>query len=316
MLIQPVLREAGPLPRGTASRTRRRWTFVAVLVVLAAVGAVAAETIARGTPLARASGLRQVGEFCGAALRPELAPDFLVLTGQAALTTLGFAALGTAVSLVLGVVGGVFGSGTWWRMGGRRGEVPRRGRWAWAGTRGALVVPRGIHEVVWGLFLLSVLGIEPVVAVLAIAIPFGAITAKVFSEIVDDVDRRPADALLAAGASRATAFAYGVLPGAAGELVSYAFYRLDCAIRSAAVLGLIGAGGLGFQLQLSFGSLRYTEIWTLLYALIALSLLADAWGAAVRDRMAARAGRVRAGRDRFVVGSVVVDGGPACGRPA
>lgn len=306
MLIAPVLREAGSLPRSPASRARRRWTLVAALVVLAAAGVVVVETVAGGAPVARASGLRLVGEFFGAALRPELNPRFLALTAGAALTTLGFAALGTALSLLLGVVGGVLGSGTWWRMGGRRGELTRRGRWAWVGTRGALVVPRGIHEVVWGLFLLSVLGIEPVVAVLAIAIPFGAITAKVFSEIIDDVDRRPADALLAAGAGRATAFAYGVAPAASGELVSYTFYRLDCAIRSAAVLGLIGAGGLGFQLQLSFSSLRYSEIWTLLYALIALSLLADAWGAAVRDRMAARAGQVRAGRDRFVVGSVLV----------
>lgn len=310
MLIEPVVREAGPLPRSGGSRAHRRWALVGALVVLGAAGAAVAGSLTRGEPLARASGLRQVGEFCVAALRPELAPDFLVLTAQAAATTLGFAVLGTALSLVLGVAGGVLGSQTWWRMGTRRDGLTRRGRRYWVGTRGALVVPRGIHEVVWGLFLLSVLGIEPVVAVLAIAIPFGAITAKVFSEIVDDVDRRPADALLAAGASRAAAFGYGVLPAASGELTSYAFYRLDCAIRSAAVLGLIGAGGLGFQLQLSFSSLRYSEIWTLIYALILLSLLADTWGAAVRDRMAARtrpvrSGGARPGRDRFVIGSVL-----------
>ncbi|WP_300011278.1 ABC transporter permease subunit [Pseudonocardia sp.] len=302
MLTEAVRREAGPSRRAVGSRARRRWVWVAVAVVLAAAGAVLAGAAGRGEPLARASGLALVGEFFAAAVRPELAPDFVRLTVRAAATTLGFAALGTALSLVLGVVGGVLASQTWWRAGGRHGELTRRGRRCWIGTRGALVVPRGIHEIVWGLFLLSVLGIEPVVAVLAIAIPFGAITAKVFSEIVDDVDRRPADALLAAGASRAAAFAYGVLPAAAGELTSYAFYRLDCAIRSATVLGLIGAGGLGFQLQLSFTALRYSEIWTLLYALIALSLVADAWGAAVRDRVAGRS--ARGGRDRFVVGSV------------
>lgn len=301
MLIEPVLRESGPRPGGTGSRTRRRWTLVAALVVLGSVGAAVPGALTRGEPLVRASGLRQVGEFLAAAVRPELGADFLALTARAAATTLCFAGLGTALSLVLGVGGGVLASRTWWRLGARRDRPTRRGRWSWVGTRGALVLPRGIHEVVWGLFLLSVLGIEPVVAVLAIAIPFGAITAKVFSEILDDVDRRPADALIAAGAGRATAFAYGVLPAATGELTSYAFYRLDCAIRSATVLGLIGAGGLGFQLQLSFTALRYAEIWTLIYALILLSLLADTWGATVRDRMA-----IAAGRDRFVVGSVVV----------
>jgi phosphonate transport system permease protein len=303
VLTQPAVREASRVPVAAGPGPRRRWIVVGALVVL--VAAVAGVVLGPG-PAVRSSGLALFGEFFAAALRPELNPEFLALTVQAALTTLGFAVLGVAGSLVLGAAGGMLGSQTWWRLGSRRGGLPLRGRLCWGTARGVLVVPRGIHEVVWGLFLLSVLGIEPVVAVLAIAIPFGAITAKVFSEIVDDVDRRPADLLLASGAGRAEAFCYGVLPAAAGELVSYAFYRLDCAIRSAAILGLIGAGGLGFQLQLSFTALRYPQIWTLLYALILMSLAADAWGAAVRARLAARTGCARAGRDPLVVGSVVV----------
>ncbi len=306
MLTQPAVREASRLPDRTGSRARRRWTAVTLLAVAVAAGTAVGGSTVGGGPIVRASGLALVGEFFAAAVRPELAPEFLALTGRAALTTLGYAVLGTALSLVLGAAGGVLGSQTWWRMGGRRGGLTRRGRLAWVGTRAALVVPRGIHEVVWGLLLLSVLGVEPVVAVLAIAIPFGAITAKVFSEIIDDTDRRPADTLLAAGASRAAAFCYGIAPAAAGELVSYAFYRLDCAIRSAAILGLIGAGGLGFQLQLSFTALRYPEIWTLLYALVALSLVADSWGAAVRSRLAARTGATQPRRDRVLVGSLAV----------
>lgn len=301
--MEPVLRE-GAAPTGSAGPRRRRWAVIAALLVLGSLGAAVAG--ARDGELVRAAGLRQVGGFFAAAAAPELTPSFLALTAGAAATTLAFAVLGTALCLVLGAVGGVLASRTWWRLGGRSAEPTRRGRRTWVAVRGGLVVPRGIHEVVWGLFLLSVLGIEPVVAVLAIAIPFGAITAKVAAEVLDDVDPRPADALLAAGACRATAFGYGVLPAAVGELTSYAFYRLDCAIRSATVLGLIGAGGLGFQLQLSFTALRYSEIWTLLYALITLSLLADGWGAAVRDRMAARSGRARPGRDRFVTASVLV----------
>jgi phosphonate transport system permease protein len=303
VLIEPVLREAGA-PAAQVHPRRRRWAMLAAVAVLAALGTAVAG--ARDGDLVRTSGWGQVGEFFAAAVTPELAPTFLALTASAAATTLAFAVLGTALSLVLGAVGGVLASRTWWRLGGRGTELTRRGRWTWLGMRGGLVVPRGIHEVVWGLFLLSVLGLEPVVAVLAIAIPFGAITAKVFAEVIDDVDPRPADAMLAAGAGRAAAFGYGVLPAAAGELTSYAFYRLDCAIRSAAVLGIIGAGGLGFQLQLSFTALRFAEIWTLLYALIALSLLADGWGAAVRDRVAARSGRGAGGRDRFLVGSVLL----------
>jgi phosphonate transport system permease protein len=134
--------------------------------------------------------------------------------------------------------------------------------------------------------LVNILGLNPFVAVLAIGIPFGAVTAKVFSELIDEVPSGPEQALRAAGGSRSAALLFGVLPTASADLLSYGFYRLECSIRSAAVLGIVGAGGLGFQLALSFQSLRYEEMWTLLWALIILSGLADRWSWAVRHRRA------------------------------
>lgn len=221
-------------------------------------------------------------DFFSAALHPRLDGQFLRLTAHAMLTTLAYAALGTALSLVIGLVGGVFTSQTWWRS--RLQGLDRVRLGAWTGARAALALPRGIHEVVWGLFFLSVFGLEPVVAVLAIGIPFGAVTAKVFAEILDETGQRPYSALLACGASRHSAMMYGLLPPALPDLLSYSFYRFECAIRSAALLGFVGAGGLGYQLQLSFQTLLYEEMWTLLYALILLSGLADIWSSAVRRR--------------------------------
>jgi phosphonate transport system permease protein len=93
-----------------------------------------------------------------------------------------------------------------------------------------------------------------------------------------------------------------LLPAATGELLSYSFYRFECAIRSAAVLGLVGAGGLGFQLSLSLSALRYDEIWTLLAALAALCAVADAAGSVVRRRLAARG----EGRDPVLRGALAV----------
>lgn len=74
------------------------------------------------------------------------------------------------------------------------------------------MVPRGLHEAVWALILLSVLGRNPLVVVLGIGIPFGAITAKVVAEMIDDAGAAPFLALRAAGATRPAALAYGVLP--------------------------------------------------------------------------------------------------------
>jgi len=192
------------------------------------------------------------------------------------LITVAYAALGAALAVVLGALGAVALARTTW---GRR-------RLGWTLARGALAVPRGLHEAVWGLLLVNLLGLDPWVGVLAIGIPYGAVTAKVFADLLDEVPRGGYDALLAAGAGRATAALYGLLPPASGGLLSYSFYRLECAVRSAVVLGLIGAGGLGYQLSLSFSSLRWEQVWSCVYALALLCLAADVAGRAVRRRVA------------------------------
>jgi len=217
------------------------------------------------------AGWSNFARFWTATTSPELGADFLRLTWDAAIVTLSYAVLGSLLSLVVGAVGGLALS-----------EVMVGRGFLWRSTRALLVIPRAVHEVLWALLLLQVFGFDPLVAVLAIALPYGAVTAKVFGEAIDDADRRPFDLLRASGASRPRALLYGLMPLIKGDLVSYSFYRFECAIRSAAVLGVIGAGGLGFQLNLSFETLRYAEIWTLIVALLLLSGLAEAWATAVR----------------------------------
>lgn len=285
-----------PGPRGRGAR--RAWVLV---LLLATAGALLLAGVG-SRDLVKPSGGALVADFLRAAAQPRLDPEFLALTADAAATTIAYAVLGTGLSLVIGLVGGVLTSQVWWQSGSR-GRRSKRGTTGWLTARAVLVVPRGVHEVVWGLLFLSILGIQPLVAVLAIAIPFGAITAKVFSEILDETGRGPYLALIASGASRPQALLYGLLPVALKDLTSYGFYRLECAIRSAAILGLVGLGGLGYELSLSFQSLRYDEIWTLLYALIALCALADLWSSAVRSR---RITPAAGSRDRFIAVSLAV----------
>ncbi|MEW6153798.1 MAG: ABC transporter permease subunit [Actinomycetota bacterium] len=260
-----------------------------------------------------------MGRFWRAAVSPELSSGFLRLTLDATLVTVAFAVLGTALAVLLGLVGGVLTSETWWRRpgAGRTGGTGRRRdglRPGWFVGRLANGLPRGVHEAVWGLFLVSILGRDPMVGVLAIAIPFGAVTAKVYADLIDETARGPYEALRAAGSGRMAALAYAVFPVARAEIVSYAFYRFECSVRSAVILGMIGAGGLGFQLNLSFQSLRYEEMWTLIYALVAVSALADMWGARLRRR--ASPGRVKASvvAAAVLVVASVVKLGPDVGR--
>lgn len=229
--------------------------------------------------LVNVGGWTLVVRFLVAAFSPELSPEFLHLTLEATLQTLSYAVCGTFFTVLLGSVGGILSSEVWWFSGG----FPAH----WLAVRAFLAIPRAIHELVWGLFLINIFGLDPLVAVLAITIPFGAITAKVFAEILDETPRQPLFALLNSGVSPLNAFAYSLIPQAFPNLLSYTFYRFECSIRSAAVLGIIGAGGLGYQILLSLQSLRYEQMWTFLIALVLLSGSTDFWSAMLRRQLGA-----------------------------
>jgi phosphonate transport system permease protein len=105
---------------------------------------------------------------------------------------------------------------------------------------------------------------------------------KVYFEIFEAGDTRPARAILESGGGRVNTFLYGVLPVALPELVSYSMYRWECAIRASVVMGFVGAGGLGQQMELSLRMLAGGEVSTMLVAFLLLVSLADAVSALLR----------------------------------
>lgn len=236
-------------------------------VGVAAVVGSAVVLLAPGLQL-NGGGWVVAGRFFAAAARPDLSAAYLGAVLEASLVTLAYAVLGTVASVVLGLGGGLLLSRTWWR--GRAG-----GRTGRAAGRLAAVVPRGIHEMVWGLVLVVLLGPVPLAAVVAIAVPYGAITAKVCADLLDGLPPDTYDTLRAGGAGRLAAVAYGLAPRLLPDLVSYALYRFDCAIRSAVILGIVGAGGIGLLLDGAFQDLAYERLWTCVYALVALCALGD-----------------------------------------
>ncbi len=233
------------------------------------------------TALVNRGGLALLDDLLSEALSPALGDGFLAVVAEAVVVTLVFAVLGTAGALVLGIVGGVVLSDVVW--GDRPGPVVRVLRLP---LRGLLVAVRAIHELVWALLLVSVLGLDPLVAVVAIALPFGAQTAKVFADTLDNTPRGPLQALRVVGARPTPAMVYGLLPGALPLVLSYSFYRLECAIRSAVVLGVVGVGGLGQELVVSLQSRNWDEVWTLVYAVVLVSAVVDLWSSRVRAGMA------------------------------
>ena len=265
---------------GYIKQTKSQVRSVFTLCVLAVIWALHRAGVFSGE-VVNAGGWSLVEQFLIAAIHPNVSQEFLLLTWEATLKTFAYAVCGTVLSLAIAIIGGIFCSQVWWESVLGVSGLP------WLVVRAGLAIPRAIHELIWGLFFINIFGLDPLVAVLAIAIPFGAITAKVFSEIIDETPQKPFLALINSGVVPLNAFIYSLFPQAQTNLISYAFYRFECSIRAAAVLGIIGAGGLGYQILLSLQSLRYEEMWTLLMALVLLSGVTDFASTLVRRQIGA-----------------------------
>ena len=142
-------------------------------------------------------------------------------------------------------------------------------------VRATLIVLRSIPELVWALVFVRVVGLGPTAGVLAIALTYGGMLGKVYAEILESGESHATHALMRNGSGRLQAFVYALLPSHAAELASYTVYRWECATRSSVVLGFVGAGGLGQQLDNSMKMFNGGEVATLLLVFVLLVALAD-----------------------------------------
>lgn len=230
--------------------------------------------------------LQVMRDFLSAFFPPALHVDFLALLTKATLETLAIATAGTALAMLIAmplafVVSDALSVSRIGPGPGRtqRGAVRAAARLMMAGLR-------SIPEVVWALLLVRAFGLGPAAGVFAIGVTYGGMLGKVYAEILESGDARPARALLEAGSGRLAAFFYGMLPDSAQELVSYTIYRWECGVRAAVVMGLVGAGGLGQLLDQSMKMLNGGEVATLLAVFLLLVVLADAVSAALRKLLA------------------------------
>ena len=223
-----------------------------------------------------------MGKFIGTFLPPATSAEFLRLLMKATLETLAIATTGMTLALLiaspLALI--VTRSLSISRIGPGRGFAA--GRILRLPARFVLMFFRSIPEIVWALLFVRAVGLGPAAGVLAIGVTYGGMLGKVYSEILESGDTRPALSLLEAGGGRLTAFFYGMWPVALPELVSYTVYRWECAVRASVIMGFVGAGGLGQQMELSMRMLSGSEVSTILFTFFLLVVLADAISAFLR----------------------------------
>lgn len=231
-----------------------------------------------------ADAARVTGRFIASFVPPAHSAEFLALVARETWRTVAMATAGVALALLLAVPLALLAARTLSisALAGRIAPLPFALRQA---ARVLLIVLRSVPELVWALAFVRVVGLGPAAGVLAIALTYGGMLGKVYAEILESGETQPTQTLLRNGASRLQAFAYGLLPQNAAELTSYTVYRWECAIRSSVVLGFVGAGGLGQQLDSSLKMFAGGEVITMLAVFVALVALADRFSAALRKAL-------------------------------
>ncbi len=230
------------------------------------------------------SNLKPTLKFLGDFFPPNTKHEFLLLVAKETWRTVAMATAGIALALVLAIPLALLSVRVLSvsALTGRMDALPAALRTL---VRWLMIVLRSVPELIWALVFVRVVGLGPTAGVVAIALTYGGMLGKVYAEILESGESHATQSLLRNGSGRMQAFFYGLLPQNAAELTSYTVYRWECAIRSSAVLGFVGAGGLGQQMDASMKMFNGSEVSTILIVFMLLVWLADAASAWLRKAL-------------------------------
>ena len=246
-----------PPPR----RQRSTWLLLAFLIAL--VAASFASLPLKFGDLFTAEAWTTTAEFLDGFAPPETATPFLIKTGYAALETMSMSALGTLLAVVAGLAFAL-------PAAGRFGAAPR------ALVRGLLNILRAVPELVWASLMLVAAGLGPFGGTLALAFHTSGVLGRLFADALENADPLPQQTLLTNGATPLAAFWYATFQQTLPQMLSYTLYRWENTIRAAAVLGVVGAGGLGQMLKYHLSLFQMQDAATVIIAMLALVALVDA----------------------------------------
>ena len=198
---------------------------------------------------------RSMGRFFAEFMPPDLSPVFVSKVAVAAWETLAMSALGTLLAA----------------LGGLLLALPKN-RFLASAVLNAL---RSIPELVWAALLLISAGLGPFAGTMALGLHTTGVLGRLFSEAIENAPQGPAEALRAQGVGRVQVFFYATWPEVLPQLMSYTLYRWENNIRAAAVLGVVGAGGLGQLLSFHMGLFQMNKTATVLGAMVILVALVD-----------------------------------------
>lgn len=215
-----------------------------------------------------------MGDFVRSFFPPDTTPGLLYKTAHGSLQTFSVAAVGTLLAALLGGLLAL-------PAAGRLGAAPRQL------ARFALNLLRSVPELVWATLMVLAAGLGPFAGTLALALHTTGVLGRLFAEAIENAPPVAETSLRESGTGSAVAFAYGTLPLVWPQFIAYSLYRLEMNIRMAAVLGFVGAGGLGQMLYFHLSIFQQAQAATVLAAMLLLVLAVDGLSHLLRGRLAA-----------------------------
>ena len=237
--------------------------------------------------------LQGLGRLVRGMVPPDVSPSFLGVVALAVVRTLAIGIAGTTLALLLAIPLGILATPRLFRPGAL---AAGNGPWAVVlfamhlAARATLRVFRAVPDLVWALLFVVAVGLGSRAGALALAVSYAGVLGRVFADLLEDVEPSAAEGLVASGGGRVSLVLFALVPQALPGLVGYGLYSLECSIRSASVLGFVGAGGIGQELQLSMRLFEYRQVSTLLLAQLGLMVAVE--GASRLLRQATLSARV------------------------
>lgn len=253
------------VPRRSWSERLRGWTVAGLLIVLLGWSWGPTEM---HKSISLFTDWRNMAEFGSAFLEPNFRDWDIYVWSM--VETVQIAVWGTALSVVLGVPFAILSASN---------VCPP---WIVQPVRRLMDSSRAINEIVFALMFVVAVGLGPLAGVLALAVHNIGIIAKLFSEAVEAIDPRPVEGIRATGASRLQEVIFGIIPQVMPLWSSFTLYRFETNVRSATVLGLVGAGGIGQPLYENIRSFAYAETAAIIIIVVVTVMLIDMLSAQVR----------------------------------
>ncbi|MFB6224539.1 MAG: phosphonate ABC transporter, permease protein PhnE [Haloarcula sp.] len=280
-------------PRAKSVVSKKRVTHVVVTAIILSVAAWITEF--DPSILFQATAREQMWSFIAEGVPPATSREYLL--GRtlrdgllwAVVETLAISVVGTALAVVLAVPLAITSAATITHQGPLYAGASRErivvGQVVNRVSRYVLSFLRSVPGIVWGFLFVTATGLGPFAGVLALGVHNAGVLGKLYADFLEDTNPMTTEAVAASGATRLQAVCHGMVPQVMATITSYTLYRWECTIRSATILGFVGAGGIGYYLVITIQRLQYQKLLTAIIAVFGLVVLSDWLASRLRTQL-------------------------------